>query len=62
MLLFACTGDKDPATETDLRSYARSKKMDAAAEKALVANPQNAVAYQNAAEVHRWRADWRRPA
>ena len=24
-----------------------------------VANPQNAVAYQSAAEVKRWRADWR---
>ena len=31
----------------------------AAAGRALVANPQNAVAYQSAAEVHRWRAEWR---
>ena len=40
----------------------RSKDRDAAqaaAEKALVANPQNAVAYQSAAEVRRWRAEWR---
>jgi hypothetical protein len=29
-----------------------------ASEKALAANPRNSVAYQSAAEVHRWRAEW----
>jgi hypothetical protein len=32
---------------------------DAAAAKAIAANPQSAVAYQSAARVHRWRAEWR---
>ena len=38
------------------------RHLDAAADsadKALIVNPQNAVAYQSAAEVQRWRAEWR---
>ena len=31
----------------------------AAAENAIAANSQNPVAYQSAAEVHRWHAEWR---
>ena len=34
------------------------RAADRAVGRALEVNPENAVAYQSAAEVHRWRAEW----